>query len=180
MNRYRQYVSIYLYIHRHKESYLNIKLEKFRYHSHDALETLTITVFLVIEKQEVGANFLLFRMHRKSKNHGPSEVAMYPTRPVLRELGCNTMPLTLRLIEYTWITYGPSRCPRAINMGTNYQGKSGSLDFYAINIVPMGKSGQGLESFRPIGTRLFFLYMCSNNAEVNTQEDGEKQRVVMC
>lgn len=66
---------------------------------------------------------------------------MYPTRPVLRELGCNTMPLTLRLIEYTWITDGPSRCPRAINMGTNYQGKSGSLDFYAINIVPMGKSG---------------------------------------
>lgn len=53
-------------------------------------------------------------------------------------------------------------------MGTNYQGKSRSLEFCVINIVSMEKHEQGLESFRPTGTKLFFLYILSNNLVVQT------------
>lgn len=59
-------------------------------------------------------------------------------------------------MEYAWLIDGPSRCPRAINMGTNYQDKLRSLDLYAINTLPMGKSDEGLESFRLTGTGLYF------------------------
>jgi len=61
-------------------------------------------------------------MHKKCKNYGSSEAAMYLTRPVLKELGYNKIPLILSLAEYTWIVGHPSTCPRAINTGTNYQG----------------------------------------------------------
>ena len=86
-------------------------------------------------------------MHKKCENYGSSEAATDPTRPMLKELGYSKTPLTLSLTEYTWIIDGPSTCPRAINMGTNYQGKSLSLDVLCYKYSSNGKEWIGAGKF---------------------------------
>lgn len=84
-------------------------------------------------------------MHKKYKNYGSWGAAGYLTRPMLKELGYNKIPLLLSLAEYTWIVGGPSTCPRAINMGTNYQGKS--LNFLYYKYSTNGKEWIGARKF---------------------------------